>query len=149
MNWELIFSVTNIWALVAWAVLLLAPRRPAVLSAVMYLGVGLLCFVYAVLMALLLSGSVTSGGDGGSGMDFTTLSGVMAVFASPGGTTIGWTHYLALDLFAGLWVARDADAKSVSRLWQTPFLLMTAIMAPVGLLLWLVFRERRARAAAR
>ena len=68
---------------------------------------------------------------------------------SDGGVTVGWIHYLALDLFAGLWIAKDADQKEFSRLVQAPVLLLTFVAGPAGLLLWLAVREGRARRAAR
>ena len=68
---------------------------------------------------------------------------------SDGGVTVGWIHYLALDLFAGLWIAKDADQKGFSRLIQAPVLLLTFVAGPAGLLLWLVIRESRARKGAR
>ena len=43
--WQALFSVTNGVALVAWALLIVAPRRPAPLAIVLYLGVGLLCLI--------------------------------------------------------------------------------------------------------
>ena len=61
----------------------------------------------------------------------------------------GWLHYLAFDLFVGLWIARDADAKGFSRLVQLPILFLTLMAGPIGLLIWLLVRERRARAAAK
>ena len=57
---------------------------------------------------------------------------------------IGWTHYLAFDLFTGMWIARDADNKGFSRVVQFPFLFLTLMVGPVGLLAWLIVRERRA-----
>jgi hypothetical protein len=65
------------------------------------------------------------------------------------GIVVGWTHYLAFDLFVGLWIARDADAKGFSRLVQAPILLLTFLAGPFGLVLWLAIRERRARRVAR
>ena len=94
-----------------------------------------------------LSGTIDAGGAGGG--DFTTLAGVMKLFDSPGGATMGWIHYLAFDLFTGLWIARDADAKGFSRIVQFPFLFLTLMAGPVGLLTWLIVRERRARAQAK
>ncbi|MEO0908688.1 MAG: abscisic acid-deficient protein Aba4 family protein, partial [Pseudomonadota bacterium] len=41
-------------------------------------------------------------------------------------------HYLAFDLFVGLWIARDADAKSISRLVQAPILLATLMAVRKG-----------------
>ena len=62
---------------------------------------------------------------------------------------VGWVHYLAFDLFVGLWIARDADAKGFSRLLQAPILFATFMAGPLGLLLWLAIRERRARQSGR
>jgi hypothetical protein len=62
---------------------------------------------------------------------------------------IGWTHYLAFDLFTGLWIARDADNKGFSRVAQVPILFATLMAGPVGLLIWLVLREPAARAKYR
>lgn len=62
---------------------------------------------------------------------------------------IGWTHYLAFDLFIGQWIAKDADHKGFSRVTQAPILLLTLLAGPMGLLIWLLIRERRARASAR
>jgi hypothetical protein len=147
MDWTFLFSTVNALALAAWAMLILLPRAPAVLSAVMYMGVGLLCLIYAVCLIGVVGGLIPNNGSGG--MDFTTIEGIRAIFASDGGVTIGWTHYLAFDLFVGLWIARDADAKKFSRLLQAPILVATLMAGPLGLLLWLLIRERRARAQGR
>ena len=147
MTWETTFRIVNLWALLCWALLAFAPRRPLVLTAVLYLGVALLCLAYAVMLGGIVSGRIDPVGPGG-GMDFSTLAGVMALFDSKGGATVGWTHYLAFDLFVGLWIARDADAKGFGRWVQLPILFATLMVGPVGLLLWLIVRERRARAAA-
>ena len=149
MTWDTAFQIANGWALLMWIVLILLPRAPFAMSAVLYAGIGLLCFAYALTMGLVLGGLVDPGanGDGGSA-SFTSIAGVRALFASDAGVTIGWIHYLAFDLFAGLWIARDADAKRFSRIVQAPVLLLTFVAGPAGLFAWLLIRERRARAAA-
>ena len=80
---------------------------------------------------------------------FGSITEVQALFSSPGGLTIGWIHYLAFDLFVGIWIARDADAKNFSRFLQFPVLVLTFLAGPLGLLLWLIIREGRARAQGR
>lgn len=145
MDLETFFSLANGWALMAWLVLILAPRGPKLMALLMYLGVFLLCLAYAVLAALLLSGQVDGGGSG-EGASFTSLAGVMALFAAPAGAMVGWLHYLAFDLFTGMWIARDADHKKFSRIWQAPILVLTFMAGPLGLLIWLVVRDRAARA---
>ena len=148
MDWNLLFNLVNLLALVAWAALIALPRWPALLSGVMYGGIGLLCLIYASGLIGLVSGLLASGGPGG-GADFTTIAGVRAIFANDAGVTIGWTHYLAFDLFVGLWIARDGDAKAISRLVQAPILLATFMAGPLGLLIWLILREPAARKQGR
>lgn len=147
MGWDFVFSFVNMLALVGWAALILLPRWPALLSAVLYLGVGLLCLVYAIGLIGVVSGLIAA--PGGGGADFSTIAGVRAIFASDAGVTIGWTHYLAFDLFVGLWIARDGDAKSISRLIQAPVLFATLMAGPLGLGIWLLLREPVARRRGR
>ena len=46
-------------------------------------------------------------------------------------------------------IARDADAKEFSRILQAPILILTFMAGPIGLFLWLLVREPRARALGR
>jgi len=138
--WQALFAVTNAAALLGWLLLLGAPRwaLPAVRVGV----VGLLCAVYVALFAALLAGwadPVRSGPEP-SLADYS-VRGLRALFASDGGVVVGWTHYLALDLFAGCWIAEDADRRGVGRLAQAPVLLATFLAGPAGLLAWLIVRQ--------
>lgn len=148
--WDTLFSITNMWALVGWAMLAFLPRKPFVTSFIMYGVVALLCLAYTLMFATLLSGSVDPQAAPGAGeAGFTSLDGIMALFDSRAGATIGWTHYLAFDLFVGLWIAGDADNKGFGRVWQVPILFVTLMAGPVGLFVWLALREPAARRAAR
>lgn len=147
IDWNAWFSMVNLLALIAWTGLILLPRWPALLSGILYLGIGLLCLIYATGLIGLLSGLIPN--PQGGGADFTTIEGVRAIFGSDGGVTIGWTHYLAFDLFVGMWIARDGDAKNISRFIQAPVLLATFMAGPLGLLVWLGLREPIARRQGR
>lgn len=136
--WPALFAATNAVALAGWAILIFAPRRPALLTAVLYLGIGLLCAIYAAMFVALVRSAPP-------GLPEYSIRGIRALFQSDGGIVLGWTHYLALDLFTGLWIAQDADHKSFGRLVQGAVLLLTFLAGPLGLLLWLIVRERRAR----
>jgi hypothetical protein len=150
IDWGFVFNAVNLLALVGWAALIVLPRWPALLSGVLYLGIGLLCLIYAIGLIGLLTGLLDpGGGSSAGGADFTTIPGIRAIFARDAGVAIGWTHYLAFDLFVGLWIARDGDAKSISRLIQAPILLATFIAGPLGLLIWLALREPAARRQGR
>ncbi len=147
IDWSAWFSMVNLLALIAWVALILLPRWPALLSGILYLGVGLLCLIYATGLIGVLTGLIAA--EGGGGADFTTIAGVRSIFASDAGVTIGWTHYLAFDLFVGLWIARDGDAKNISRFIQAPILLATFMAGPLGLGVWLLLREPAARRSGR
>ena len=139
--WDSLFILTNAIAFAGWAMLAFLPRKPMVMASILFFGVGLLCLVYAAMFAVQAT-AIVSG-------DFTSIEGIRSLFATDGGIVLGWTHYLAFDLFIGQWIARDADNKGFHRLVQLPFLFLTLMAGPIGLLFWLLVRERRARAVAR
>ena len=141
MPWGGLFTFIHVVALAGWAMLFLLPRGPRVAAYVLYLCVGLLCLTYTVMFASQF-GAIISG-------DFFSIEGIRDLFASDAGIVIGWTHYLAFDLFIGQWIAKDADHKGFSRFAQVPVLILTLLAGPIGLLVWLFIRERRARAIAR
>jgi len=151
MSWLAIFTLTNVIAFAGWIMLAFLPRRPAVHSIILYACVALLCVAYTAMFVSLFGGLVdpvrVAGAPSPDLTDYS-VAGLRALFMSDGGIVLGWTHYLAFDLFVGLWVARDADAKQFSRWVQLPVLFMILMAGPIGLLLWLAIRERRARAAA-
>ena len=152
MNWDALFGFTNIVALIGWAMLILMPRGPKVMAIVLYLGVGLLCLCYAsMIVGLHLHWLDANRLPGTPPANFTdyNIAGLRNLFLSDGGLVIGWTHYLAFDLFVGQWMAKDGDHKGISRFVQTPILLLTFLAGPVGFLIWLLVRERSARRAAR
>jgi hypothetical protein len=136
-GWATLFTLTTAVAFTGWAALAFLPRRPVVHSFILYSGVGLLCVAYAAMF-------VAQFGDYWR-TDPAGIDGIRAIFATDGGIVLGWTHYLAFDLFVGLWISRDADAKGFSRVAQLPILLATLMAGPIGLLIWLVVREKRAR----
>lgn len=152
MSWATLFGLTNLVAVIGWLVLILLPRKPLTYSAILFGCVGLLCLAYtAIFVALFFAGADPGRVAGAAPPDLTNYSieGIRDLFMSDGGIVVGWTHYLAFDLFVGLWIARDADAKDFGRLVQLPFLLLTFLAGPIGLFFWLLVRERRARKVAR
>jgi hypothetical protein len=92
----------------------------------------LLALVYVALVAVALPGS-----EGG----FSSLAGVSALFDNPLGLLAGWTHYLVFDLFIGGWEVRDAQRRGISHLLIVPALVLTFLLGPGGLLLYLAIRS--------
>jgi len=140
--WEQLFGIANLVAMLAWLVLVLAPRKPVVMKALFYGPVLLFAIGYSVGLVGVLSGLIPTG-DGE--VDFSTIEGVRSIFASDAGVTIAWVHYLAFDLFVGIWIARNADALGLhdlkGRIIQAPILFFTFMAGPLGLLLYLILRS--------
>ena len=132
---ESLFSVANTTALVSWVVLILLPRMQILRRLVQVLAVGGLCLAYAALIQLFFF-SVPGGG-------FGTLTAVQRLFELPEVALAGWIHYLAFDLFVGLWIAQRADAQGLSRWLQAPVLAVTFMFGPIGLLLFGLLRFSR------
>jgi hypothetical protein len=152
MGWENVFSIVNVIAIIGWLLIIGGPRGQKTLALVLYLGVGLLCFAYAFMILSMHAGWIDANRLPGTPppnfLDYN-IAGLRNLFMSDGGLVMGWTHYLAFDLFVGQWIAKDADNKGFHRLVQVPVLLLTFVMGPVGLLIWLIMRDRRARAKSR
>ncbi len=140
MHWETIFGIANVWPLLFWLLLAFGPRTEATARLVLIAGILPLAVVYTVLFPMIITGLIDPVGPPGGSMDFTKLSGVMALFDSKGGATIGWIHYLAFDLFVGLWVARNADRYGYARWVQVPILFIVLMAGPFGLTLYLLLR---------
>lgn len=136
MAWATLFQIVNTAALLLWLVLILAPRRFGTLGWLRVLGAGGLSLFYVVLITTALT--VGFGDSGGPAADFTTIAGIRAIFATDGGVVTGWTHYLALDLFTGVWIAEDADRRGMGRVVQGPILALTFLAGPAGLFVYLL-----------
>jgi Domain of unknown function (DUF4281) len=140
MQWETIFSIANTWPLIFWLLLAFGPRTEKMARLVLFGGIFPLAITYALLLPMIMIGAIDAVGPEGGSVDFTQLSGVMALFDSKGGATIGWIHYLAFDLFVGLWVARNADRHGYARWVQVPILFFVLMAGPLGLTLYLLLR---------
>lgn len=145
IDWDMMFGLTNAIALAGWLALALLPRREGVLRAVLWGGVAILCLLYAVMFTGLTGGLLDPGRSGAAPPFAYTVDGLVGAFGARGTIVVAWTHFLAFDLFVGLWIARDADTRGVNRLVQVPFLFATLMAGPIGLLAWLLLRRALTR----
>jgi len=132
MKAEQIFSIANLIAMVSWILLIIAPRwiltRKVVLSGAIPL---LLSGAYLVLIAAFFGSS-----EGG----FSSLADVMKLFTYEWMVLAGWIHYLAFDLFIGVWEVKDAQAKNISHWFVILCLFLTFMLGPIGFLLYSILR---------
>jgi hypothetical protein len=77
----------------------------------------------------------------GGTIDFTSFDAIKQAFARDEVMLIGWMHYLAFDLFVGIWELRDAQRISLPHLLLVPCLLLTLLFGPIGLVLYWVISQ--------
>ncbi len=140
MNWESVYSALSALAFAGWAGLALAPlKRAALIGAAR--AVALLLALTYLYMLLFTTQSVEGGG-------FGTLAAVQALFSKLPNVMLGWTHYLAFDLFVGSWEVEDAGRRGVPHWLVIPCLFCTLMVGPVGLLLYFMIRTAHGRFTA-
>ena len=69
----------------------------------------------------------------------------MSLFTNPALVTAGWVHYLAFDLMTGIWIKRNSLKYGIPHLLVIPCLLLTFMLGPVGLLLYLLIRSLKTK----
>ena len=127
MSPEQIFGMTGIPAILGWVILILGPRRFALLNAVPQLVIPLgLSLLHAVLVLRYFA-------ETGSG--FGSLAAVRQLFTSDWMLLAGWVHYLAFDLAIGACLATRMDRVGIGRLVQAPILVTTFLLGPIGFVL--------------
>lgn len=135
MDFGLWFKIANFSVMPAWALLILAPNWEWTRK-----------LVHSMLYPLVLGGLYIMGmvlaysGYGAEGGGFTSIEDVRTLFSSDVGMLIGWVHYLVFDLFVGAWESRDAQRRGFSHLLLIPCLLLTFMLGPIGLFLYLCLR---------
>jgi hypothetical protein len=137
MDYETAYHFVNLAVVPAWLLLVFAPGSKLTRTLVHS---GLYPALYASLYIVLL-GRAMIFGVGAEDGDMSSLSGVMAFFSHPNGLLIGWVHYLAFDLFIGAWIARDGVRQAIAHWKLVPCLVLTFMLGPVGLFLYLVLRH--------
>ena len=134
MKPQIAFQLVQLLPLPIWFLWILLPRSRAsrYLAAVewpwvLLAGVYVACFVTAI----------ASGGKLGPD-SFSSLAGMMGLFASPWGALTGWVHYLCFDTFVARYMMNRAPAAGYR---LAPVLVATMMFGPMGLLLFRVARR--------
>lgn len=137
MTPDQMLTLANASVIPFWLLLVVAPRWRFTQLA-----------VHAVLMPVLLGAAylwlVATGAFTGPGVpegaSFMSLQGLQLLFTYPPAVVAGWIHYLVFDLFVGAWEARDAQRRGVPHWALVPCLVLTFLLGPIGLLLYLGVR---------
>ena len=71
---------------------------------------------------------------------YAGLDGLYSMFANESLLLIFWLHFLAVSLFLGAWIVRDAKKFFIPRIIVIPSLVLTYFSGPIGLVIYWFFR---------
>ena len=75
--------------------------------------------------------------------------GVLQAFLGTGyGAAAIWAHLIAFDLFIGRWMYWEARKLGIHPLVMAPVLVLTILLSPIGLLVFLLVRDAATRQGA-
>ena len=129
---ELLFSIAGTIVAPGWALLVFRPSwrwSTGVIPGI----------IVPVILGTLYTGLILTNFFGAEG-GFGSLADVARLFENRYLLLAGWVHYLTFDLFIGAWEVRDARRLRINHLLVVPCLLLTFLLGPVGLLLYLGLR---------
>ena len=134
MSPDSVFQTCSTIAMVGWIVLLvISPFWSSFDKFLIGIIITLFAIVYAWLILLVFTP--------GDFEKFSSLNGVMELFTDKTAVTAGWVHYLAFDLLTGIWIKKNAQKYNIHHLILIPCLLLTFMLGPIGLLLYLLVRS--------
>ncbi|WP_339925234.1 ABA4-like family protein [uncultured Cyclobacterium sp.] len=135
MEPSIIFSFSNSFVLIGWILLIIIPNWKYTATLVLNGVILLLSLIYStMILATIQDFDVNS---------FSTLQHVKALFQSDMALTAGWIHYLAFDLFVGLYIVNKGKELGFPRWQYTLCLPFTFMFGPLGLLIFLFIKWRR------
>ena len=134
-----LFGLTFAVAAPFWALMILLPRWSWTARII---GSPLIVLPPVLIYAIVVAGSL---GEVLPAVVSPTLDGVRELLGTADGATAGWAHFIAFDLFVGRWAYLDARERRISPLVMSPILLLTILLGPLGLLVYLLVRQRRPR----
>ena len=134
MSPDSVFQTCSTIAMVGWIVLLIISPFWSHFDRFL---IGIIITLFAIVYAWLIFQVFTPGDF----EKFGSLNGVMELFTDKTAVTAGWVHYLAFDLLTGIWIKKNAQKYNIHHLILVPCLLLTFMLGPIGLLLYLLVRS--------
>ena len=134
---ENIYLIANWGVIPFWLLLIFAPNHGLTNFFVQSIvAPALLAVGYAYLSYnLFLEGNIFDGFELYKGLD-----GLYSVFANENLLLIFWLHFLAISLFAGAWIVRDARKYLIPRILTIISIILTYFTGPLGLFIYWFIR---------
>ena len=137
LTYENIYLVANWGVIPFWLLLVIIPNHQLTnFFAQSIIAPLLLSIGYAYLSYnLYLENNIFDGFELYSGLD-----GLYSMFANETLLLIFWLHFLAISLFAGAWIVRDAKKYFIPKVITIPSLIFTYFTGPLGLVIYWFLR---------
>ena len=135
-----VFSLVGTIALPMWILMIFLPKWKVTRFLIDHKIVPILLSVVYVIYIILAM-------QIGGGMDFGSLSSVMALFTEEHAVLAGWVHYLAFDLLIGMWILNQNKTLNIHHLLIIPCLIGSFMLGPVGFLLFMIMRAVKLKKA--
>ena len=137
INSETIYFTANWGVIPFWLLLIFFPNHSVTNFFVQSIIAPLLLAIgYAYLSYnLYLENNILEGFDLYSGLD-----GLYSIFANEILLLIFLLHFLAISLFTGAWIVRDAKRYSIPKIITIPILILTYFTGPLGLVIYWFLR---------
>lgn len=135
MDAQQAFQLLNLLALVFWIILIVF-YGSRVYKLIISTGLPFILFglVYLILLLTNLDFDIKA---------FTSIEKMSGLYSNSWLVLLGWVHYLAFDLLAGVWISNDARRTGLQRILILPSLILTFMLGPLGLLSYIIIKYVR------
>ena len=130
LNFENIYLIANWGVIPFWILMIVVPNHSLTnffaqsIIPLILLAVGYIYLSYIIY----LEGNIFDGFELYGGLD-----GLYSMFSNEALLLIFWLHFLAISLFAGAWIVRDARKYFIPKIIIVPSLVLTYFTGPLGL----------------
>tara|TARA_B100000963_G_scaffold230669_1_gene201260 strand:- start:1957 stop:2427 length:471 start_codon:yes stop_codon:yes gene_type:complete len=137
INSEIIYFTANWGVIPFWLLLIFFPNHSVTNFFVQSIIAPLLIAIGYIYLSynLYLENNILEGFDLYSGLD-----GLYSIFANESLLLIFWLHFLAISLFTGAWIVRDAKRYLIPKIVTIPILILTYFTGPLGLVIYWFLR---------
>ena len=132
LSLETTFAIANAWILPGWLLLVFARSWKYTPLLIYYLIITVLAITYAWMLLTDISSFDPEAGS--------SLSNLALTFGNERVALLGWIHYLAFDMLAGLMIATDGRKTGIHPALMFIPLFFTLMTGPFGLLIYTVIR---------
>ncbi|GLZ32405.1 hypothetical protein Lesp02_45930 [Lentzea sp. NBRC 105346] len=130
-----LFSLTFVGVAPVWALMIFAPKWRYTER------IAASPWVPAVPVAIYIALAVPRLGELLPLVTRPELPALAEFMSTPAGATLVWAHMIAWDVFVGQWMYREGRRLDINPLLMAPVLVVTILLAPFGLPLFLILRK--------